>query len=74
VNVVIDGLIGIIPILGDVLDALFKANLRNLALLEVSLILLCMARTCGGSKEKGTGTRYNYRAGCSKAAISTTFQ
>ncbi|KAI9633753.1 uncharacterized protein MKK02DRAFT_38409 [Dioszegia hungarica] len=33
-NVLIDVFVGIIPILGDFLDNLFKSNLRNLALLE----------------------------------------
>lgn len=35
VNVAIDGGVGIIPVLGDVFDTLFKSNLRNLALFEV---------------------------------------
>jgi len=52
----IDGLIGIIPILGDVLDALFKANLRNLAILEVSFVcshpIYVWQETCGGLKKK----------------------
>ncbi|KAG8779153.1 hypothetical protein FRC12_024607 [Ceratobasidium sp. 428] len=34
INVVVDMFLGIIPILGDALDVLFKANLRNLDLLE----------------------------------------
>ncbi len=34
VNVVVDCIIGIVPLLGDALDVLFKANLRNLRLLE----------------------------------------
>lgn len=33
-NVVVDCIIGIVPIIGDALDVLFKANLRNLRLLE----------------------------------------
>jgi hypothetical protein len=33
-NAVIDMLIGFVPILGDLVDIGFKANLRNLALLE----------------------------------------
>jgi len=37
-NVVIDGVVGIVPIIGDVLDVFFKANLRNLELLEDWLI------------------------------------
>ncbi|KAG9038053.1 hypothetical protein FRB95_002981 [Tulasnella sp. JGI-2019a] len=38
VNVVIDGIIGIVPLIGDLLDVLFKSNLRNLELLEDWLI------------------------------------
>ncbi|CAE6443974.1 hypothetical protein BN14_06119 [Rhizoctonia solani AG-1 IB] len=34
INVVIDLFIGIVPFFGDALDVLFKANLRNLDLLE----------------------------------------
>jgi hypothetical protein len=37
-NVLIDTVAGIIPVLGDVLDNLFKSNLRNLALLETWLL------------------------------------
>lgn len=33
-NVLVDCAIGIVPIIGDALDVLFKANLRNLRLLE----------------------------------------
>jgi hypothetical protein len=36
-NIGIDWLIGLLPIAGDVFDILFKANLRNLALLEQDL-------------------------------------
>jgi hypothetical protein len=32
-NVVVDGLIGLIPIVGTVFDVLFRANERNLRLL-----------------------------------------
>lgn len=32
-NTMVDALVGSIPIVGDVFDALFKANVRNLALL-----------------------------------------
>lgn len=38
VNIVIDTFIGLIPIVGDALDVAFKANLRNLRLLEDHLI------------------------------------
>ena len=33
-NIAIDGIVGVIPLLGDVFDAAWKANLRNVALLE----------------------------------------
>ena len=33
-NTAIDLLTGVVPLLGDFFDATFKANLRNLALLE----------------------------------------
>ncbi|CAE6495425.1 unnamed protein product [Rhizoctonia solani] len=34
INVIIDLFVGIVPFIGDALDVLFKANLRNLDLLE----------------------------------------
>lgn len=37
-NVVLDVLVGIVPIIGDILDNLFKANLRNLEILEKWLL------------------------------------
>ena len=33
-NVALDALLGAVPVLGDLFDAAWKANLRNLALLE----------------------------------------
>jgi hypothetical protein len=33
-NVAIDGLVGAIPILGDIFDVAFKANMRNLRIIE----------------------------------------
>jgi hypothetical protein len=33
-NVAFDGLVGAVPVLGDVFDFVWKANLRNVALLE----------------------------------------
>ncbi len=33
-NLAIDGLVGAIPILGDLFDVAFKANMRNLAIIE----------------------------------------
>lgn len=37
-NVVIDCLVGLIPIVGDLLDLAFQSNLRNLVLLEAHLL------------------------------------
>jgi len=37
-NVLLDVLVGLVPLLGDFLDNLFKSNLRNLALLEEWLL------------------------------------
>lgn len=36
VNVLIDWLAGLIPVVGDVADVAYKANLKNLALLEAA--------------------------------------
>lgn len=33
-NIVIEGVVGAVPLLGDVFDAAWKANVRNVALLE----------------------------------------
>ncbi|HEY9445795.1 MAG TPA: DUF4112 domain-containing protein [Burkholderiales bacterium] len=33
-NVVVEGIVGAVPLLGDLFDAVWKANLRNVALLE----------------------------------------
>ena len=38
-TVIIDIAVGIVPVLGDYLDYLFKANLRNLETLEVRPVL-----------------------------------
>lgn len=38
INVILDVLVGIVPIIGDVLDNLFKSNLRNLQVLEKWLL------------------------------------
>lgn len=37
-NIAIDFIVGLIPFLGDLLDAVFKANTRNVAALEEHLI------------------------------------
>lgn len=36
-NVGIDAVVGAVPILGDLFDVAFKANLRNLAIIEAHL-------------------------------------
>lgn len=38
VNIILDFIVGLIPFLGDLLDAMFKANTRNVAALEDHLI------------------------------------
>lgn len=37
-NILLDWLIGLIPIVGDIFDVVYKANLRNLRLLEGELL------------------------------------
>lgn len=37
INIIIDFVIGIVPFLGDLVDALFRANTRNVVLLEKHL-------------------------------------
>ena len=36
-NVVIDGLVGAVPVLGDIFDVAFRANIRNLRIIEEHL-------------------------------------
>jgi hypothetical protein len=36
-NLLLDALIGAVPVAGDIADAMFKANLKNLAILEREL-------------------------------------
>ncbi len=36
-NVALEGVVGAIPLVGDIFDAMYKANLRNVRLLEQSL-------------------------------------
>jgi hypothetical protein len=33
-NVAVEGLLGVVPLLGDLLDVAWKANLRNIAIIE----------------------------------------
>ncbi|MBI3118266.1 MAG: DUF4112 domain-containing protein [Candidatus Hydrogenedentes bacterium] len=35
INVILDALLGAIPVLGDVFDFVYKANRRNLVLLHI---------------------------------------
>lgn len=44
-NVALDWVVGLVPLLGDVFDIMYKANMRNLALLEADLA--GRARTAG---------------------------
>lgn len=37
VNILLEGVIGVIPIIGDLFDATFKANIRNVRLLNEAL-------------------------------------
>jgi hypothetical protein len=48
VNLAIDALVGAIPILGDIFDLVFKANRRNLDLIEAH---------SGGTRESSRGGR-----------------
>ncbi len=36
-NIVLEGVIGVIPLIGDLFDATFKANIRNVRLLNEAL-------------------------------------
>lgn len=36
-NIVLEAIVGTVPLLGDVFDAFYKSNVRNLALLEAHL-------------------------------------
>jgi hypothetical protein len=36
-NVALEGVVGTIPLIGDLFDAIYKSNLRNLAILEQHL-------------------------------------
>ncbi|HMI49570.1 MAG TPA: DUF4112 domain-containing protein [Gemmatimonadaceae bacterium] len=53
VNVGIDALLGAIPGIGDVFDAVFKANIKNVALLEHHLVV---PATAAREKRKATAT------------------
>ena len=46
-NVAVDVLVGAVPVLGDLFDAAFKANLRNLALVQQHVDRPVLARRSG---------------------------
>ena len=46
-NVAVDALVGSVPVLGDLFDAGYKANLRNLALVQEHLQLPSASRKAG---------------------------
>jgi hypothetical protein len=48
-NVVLDVLIGLVPLAGDVADVFWKANAKNLALLERHLATVVDSRAASGS-------------------------
>lgn len=54
-NIAIDFGIGLVPILGDVADALFRANTRNCWLLEVYLTKKAEANSHGTVTDPETG-------------------
>jgi hypothetical protein len=54
-NIMVDFAIGLVPILGDVADALFRANTRNAWLLEAYLTKRAQAQKQGGIQDPDTG-------------------
>ena len=51
-NIIFDSLVGIIPVLGDLFDVAWKANVRNIALLEKNLHITPKTQKSGlGSAE-----------------------
>lgn len=54
-NVIIDFGVGLVPLIGDILDALFQANMRNVTILEHHL------RNRGIDVELGKGVSNNIR-------------
>jgi hypothetical protein len=42
-NILLDYVVGLVPLAGDLFDAVFKANLKNVALLEKAV----SQHTCG---------------------------
>lgn len=52
-NIVLEGLIGLIPVLGDLFDATFKSNARNVRLLQLALGDQPMGRPVGKAAGRG---------------------
>lgn len=55
VNLGIDWVMGLVPLAGDVADVWFKANLRNLALLERALLRKSQGTARVGGRASGVG-------------------
>ena len=54
-NILLDFAVGLVPVFGDVADALFRANTKNAALLHNHLRQRGAARIAGGEKTSGSG-------------------
>ena len=52
-NIVMEALIGLIPVLGDLFDATFKANVRNVRLLQLALEQPTNSRAINQASGKG---------------------
>ncbi|MEB3358077.1 MAG: DUF4112 domain-containing protein [Synechococcales bacterium] len=51
-NVALESILGSVPLIGDIFDAFFKANMRNLALLERHLQESQGSRTANGDRSE----------------------
>ena len=60
-NVAVEGVVGMIPVVGDLFDATFKANARNVAMLNQAF----------GTSQKGAATRKSGSKGAIVAGIAT---
>lgn len=56
-NILLDMTVGAVPVLGDVFDVAFKANRRNLGLLQRALAKQERRTTPAGNLARGVGTR-----------------
>jgi hypothetical protein len=56
-NTFLDTTIGSIPVVGDAFDVLFRANMKNMALLRRHLEKKGLARTMGGPVIQGEAVR-----------------